>query len=119
MKAILSPFVRLCRISLAVATAGTLALAGCATKPAAKTTGCMTLDYSKFGAMPDGAPVMIYTLSNPQGMVAKLTEYGAILTELWVPDAKGHATNVVLGFDNLDQYVKGHPFVGAVAGRSA
>jgi aldose 1-epimerase len=119
MKAILSPFVRLCRISLAVATAGTLALAGCATTPAAKTTGCMTLDYSKFGAMPDGAPVMIYTLSNPQGMVAKLTEYGAILTELWVPDAKGHATNVVLGFDNLDQYVKGHPFFGAVAGRFA
>ena len=119
MKMIPPPPGRLHRICLAVSTAATLVLAGCATKPAGKTAGAMQLDYSKFGAMPDGAPVMIYTLSNPHGMVAKLTEFGAILTELWVPDAKGHATNVVLGFDNLDQYVKGHPFFGAVAGRYA
>ena len=49
------------------------------------------------GEMPDGTAVRIYTLANRQGMVAKVTEYGAILTELWVPDRQGKAGDVVLG----------------------
>lgn len=69
--------------------------------------------------MSDGSEVRIYTLSNGKGMTAKITEYGALLTELWVPDRNGKPGNVVLGFDNLDRYVKGHPFFGATTGRVA
>src|SRR5262249_56190040 len=69
--------------------------------------------------MADGTQVLIYTLSNKHGMVAKVTEYGALLTELWVPDRTGKPGDVVLGFDNLDRYVQGHPFFGATAGRVA
>jgi aldose 1-epimerase len=72
-----------------------------------------------FGKTPDGIELRIYTLSNGGGMIAKVTEHGAILTELWVPDAKGNGTNVVLGFDNLEQYFAGHPFFGATTGRFA
>ena len=77
------------------------------------------LQKSEFGKLPDGATVHLYTLKNRHGMTAKITTYGAILTELHVPDKNGQLGNVVLGFDNLDQYLKGHPFFGAIAGRYA
>lgn len=79
----------------------------------------MKLEHKSFGRTPDGADVKIYTLANSKGMVVKVTEYGGIITELWVPDRNGRPGNVVLGFDNLDRYVKGHPFFGAITGRVA
>ena len=72
-----------------------------------------------FGRMPDGTEVKIYTLKNGRGMTAKVTEYGATLTELWVPDRNGTLANVVLGFDSLDQYLNGPPYIGATLGRVA
>jgi aldose 1-epimerase len=72
-----------------------------------------------FGEMPDGRPVRSFTLKNSRGMVAKFIEYGATLTELHVPDAKGRKTNVTLGFDNLEQYLGRHPAFGATIGRFA
>ncbi len=79
----------------------------------------MKIESKSFGQMPDGSDVKIHTLTNRKGMVAKITEFGAILTEVWVPDRAGQLTNVVLGFDNLPQYLKGHPFFGATTGRVA
>lgn len=69
--------------------------------------------------MPDGAGVKLFTLSNSKGMVAKVMTYGATLTKLRVPDRNGKVDNVVLGFNNLDAYLKGHPFLGVTAGRVA
>ena len=69
--------------------------------------------------MPNGAVVKRYTLKNRNGMIAKVMDYGAILTELWVPDRNGRSGNTVAGFDNLDQYLKGHPYFGATTGRYA
>jgi aldose 1-epimerase len=74
---------------------------------------------SAFGKTADGKEVDLYTLTNARGMVAKVMTYGAILTELHVPDNSGHVTDVVLGFDNLDAYVKNNPFFGATVGRYA
>ena len=102
--------------------AAALLLNGCACcgkTTDSSSTKTMKLEHKVFGKTPDGADVKIYTLSNTKGMTAKIMEYGAILTELWVPDRNGKPGNVVLGFDNLDQYVKGHPFFGAIAGRVA
>jgi len=79
----------------------------------------MKIDSQPFGATPGGTPVKLYTLSNRKGMVVKVTEYGAILTEVWVPDRDGRAGDVALGFDRLEPYVKGHPFFGATTGRVA
>lgn len=77
------------------------------------------LESIDWGRTSDGQNVRLFTLRNRHGMVAKITSYGAILTELRVPDRQGKAANVVLGFDNLDQYLKGHPAFGAVIGRVA
>lgn len=73
----------------------------------------------EFGHMPDGRAVWLCELSNGQGMRAKITSYGAILTELHVPDHAGRTTNVVMGFDNLEKYLAGHPAFGATVGRYA
>ena len=77
------------------------------------------IQEENFGKLQDGSTVKRYTLKNKNGVTAKLMEYGAILTELWVPDQNGNLQDVVCGFDNLDRYLKGHPFFGAIAGRYA
>ena len=77
------------------------------------------LDQADFGELSDGRPIRIFTLRNERGMMAKVTTFGAILTELWTPDRQCESANVVLGFDNLAQYEQGHPFFGAIAGRVA
>ena len=67
----------------------------------------------------DNTPVDLYTLTNRHGLTARITNYGAIMTELYVPDRTGALSDVVLGFDNLDAYVAGHPYFGAIVGRVA
>ena len=81
----------------------------------------MTRKFRKtsFGELPDGTAVDLYTLTNANGLFAKVTTYGAIITELHVPDRQGMLGDIVLGFDNLAQYLKGHPFFGCTVGRVA
>jgi aldose 1-epimerase len=77
------------------------------------------IEKSEFGKLADGSNVEQYTLSNKNGMVAKVINYGAILTELDVPDRSGKTADVVLGFKDLKDYVERSPFFGATAGRYA
>jgi aldose 1-epimerase len=51
--------------------------------------------------------------------VLKCIDYGTIITELHAPDKSGKMADIVLGFDKLDGYLKGHPYFGATAGRCA
>jgi aldose 1-epimerase len=88
-------------------------------------TGCDTMNNipkgsitkSDFGQAPDGQAVELYTLSNSKGMEAKITTYGGIVTSLEVPDKDGKLGDVVLGYDNLDGYLKSSPYFGALIGR--
>src|SRR6266849_810947 len=70
-----------------------------------------------FGKTPDGQDADIYTLTNSGGAEVKITNYGGIVTSLKVPDRNGKLDDIVLGFDNLDAYLKGHPYFGAIIGR--
>ena len=72
-----------------------------------------------FGKTKDGKEVDIYTLKNKNGAIAKIMTYGALVTELHVPDKKGNSGDIVLGFDNLAAYEAGHPYFGATTGRVA
>ena len=65
--------------------------------------------------------VELYTLTNSNGLIAKITNYGAILTELHLPDHQGKIDDVVLGFDNLADYFAANRYLyfGAVVGRVA
>ena len=71
-----------------------------------------------FGTVGD-MPVQLYTLINQHGLVAKITNYGAILTELHVPDRNGTLADIVLGYESLDGYLARHPYFGAIVGRVA
>jgi aldose 1-epimerase len=71
-----------------------------------------------FGKTADGTPIEMYVLSNGR-MKVKVITYGAIVTEIDVPDRNGNVTDVVLGFDNLEGYLGGHPYFGAATGRVA
>ena len=59
-----------------------------------------------------------YTLSNSNGVTAKIIDYGAIINALEIPGKQGPA-DIILGFDSLYGYLQGHPFFGAIAGRVA
>jgi aldose 1-epimerase len=78
-----------------------------------------SVQASAFGKLANGTRVDLFTLTNGSGLVAKITNYGAIITEMHVPDRSGKTGDVVLGFDNLEQYLKSHPYFGATVGRVA
>ena len=77
------------------------------------------LEEADFGKLPDGRVVKSFTLRNAQGMTARVITYGAIITELLTPDKNGMLTNVVLGTNNLDRYLKGFSTPAAIMGRVA
>ena len=72
-----------------------------------------------FGRTSDGTEAGLYTLRNAYGLEARITNYGGILVSLMVPDRDGKSSDVVLGFDNLEGYLKEHPCFGALIGRYA
>jgi len=90
---------------------------GCSTTVEQSVTGTTSIGVDNWGKSQDGHFVKLYTLKNSRGVTAKISSYGALLTELWAPDRNGMPGNIVLGFDNLAQYEKGHPYFGATVGR--
>ncbi len=85
---------------------------------AAHATGA-TITRAPFGTAPDGRRVFLYTLTNTRGMQVRITNYGGIIQSLDVPDRNGRLGDVVLGFDDLNSYVKHSPYFGAIVGRYA
>jgi aldose 1-epimerase len=90
-----------------------VALAGCAST----STAPMQISRKPFGQTPDGKNVYLFTLRNSKGAEALISNYGGIVTSLKVPDRNGTLGDVVLGYDNLADYIKDSPFFGALIGR--
>ncbi len=78
----------------------------------------MKLQKSIFGKMPDGAAVEQFTLANANGIVCQLISYGVRIASLKVPDARGQVTDIILGFDDLDGYLR-QSYFAPVCGRVA
>jgi aldose 1-epimerase len=76
-----------------------------------------TLSKQSFGKTADGQEIEIYTLTNDNGVEARITTYGGIVVSLKTPDRAGKMDDIVLGFETLDGYLKGHPYFGAIIGR--
>jgi aldose 1-epimerase len=96
-----------------------LLLSSCATASQSSPRSDMSIVKSEFGQTPDGVAVDLYTMTNRNGLVAKVTNYGAILVSLQVPDKAGQLADIVLGFDDLNSYVTRNPMFGATVGRYA
>lgn len=74
------------------------------TKEEAKTLS--GLKPSDFVSEVDGKPTALYVLKNSQGAEACVTNWGGRLVSVMVPDRDGKLTDVVLGYDNIQQYVQ-------------
>ena len=72
-----------------------------------------------YGKMPDGREVALFTLTNAKGLRARVTEYGAILVSMEVPDRDGKLADVTHGYDTLDGWLTNTSYFGATAGRFA
>lgn len=71
-----------------------------------------------FGSLPTGEEVTIYTLRRGN-LTARVTDLGATLVSVWVPDRSGKTADVVLGYDDVQGYLQGDAFLGATVGRNA
>lgn len=74
------------------------------------------------GLLPVNTPIRSFILTDKSspGMACQITNLGATLTHLWVPDNKNHSRDVVLGFDDTTAYRTEHdPYFGASVGRTA
>jgi aldose 1-epimerase len=61
--------------------------------------------------------VKLFTLTNKNGMEVKISNFGAVINSIVVPDRNGKMENVVLGFDSLKSYQGEHPYFGSMVGR--
>ena len=79
----------------------------------------MAVSVSQFGKTVLGKDIKLYSIKNKNGMVADVTNLGAILVNLIVPDCKGECKDIVLGFDAGEAYLVNSSFFGATVGRVA
>ena len=68
----------------------------------------------------DGKATALYTLKNKNGLVAQITNYGAIIVSIFTPDKNGKFAYILQGYDTIREYIEGNdPYMGALCGRSA
>jgi len=79
----------------------------------------MDVQEQIFGTTSDGRKVKLYTLTNNSGLKVQIISYGATVVSIEVPDRNGKFDDVVLGYDTLEEYVKGNAYFGATIGRYA
>lgn len=77
------------------------------------------ISQQPFGKTREGKSVDQFTITNRNGLEAKLTNYGATIVGLRTPDKNGELSEITLGFDSIDGYLGDHPFYGCIAGRYA
>ena len=76
----------------------------------------MNIQKETFGKINEKV-VDLYTLTNTNQVEMKITNYGGIVTYFKIPDKNGILEDVVLGYDNLEGYLKANPYFGAIIGR--
>lgn len=79
----------------------------------------MVITQEYFGKTQNGQKAQIFTLTNANNMTAKITNYGAILLALIVPDINGNLVDVVLGYNTLEKYFNNGTYFGGIIGRVA
>ena len=97
-----------------------LLLSGCASTPSGENLTLSGLNPAHFEKMIDNTkPVKLYTLKNKNGMEVCITNFGARIVSIITPDKNSKMTDVVLGFDNIDDYINVPSDFGATIGRYA
>ncbi|PAB58571.1 aldose epimerase family protein [Anaeromicrobium sediminis] len=79
----------------------------------------MQLGKNYFGKTKDGEHVYEYIIENKNGFKVNILNYGGIITEILAPDRNNKYENVVLGFNNIQDYEEKSPYFGCIVGRTA
>ncbi len=85
-------------------------------------TGCSKgpkITKENFGKLKDGKEVSIFTLVNEKGFKVRITNYGAKIVSIEVPDRNGKLADVTLGYKNAEGYEAGDHYFGSIVGRYA
>lgn len=77
----------------------------------------MKITKEVFGKTADGRQIDLYTLTNDNGIEVQITNYGGIIVTLRTPDREGELGDIMLGFDQAENYVTRNPFFGCLVGR--
>ncbi len=96
--------------------AGIVCAGACATEPQTTRSGLVIDDFT---TDIDGRRTGLYTLTNANGMEVTVTDFGGRIVSVMVPDRAGELRDVVLGFDNIDDYIHVPSDFGAAIGRYA
>jgi aldose 1-epimerase len=75
------------------------------------------VEITHFGEMPNGKKSYLYTLTNANGMCVKISDFGATIVSIYVPDKNGYFEDITHGCNTLEGYLKGVPYFGATIGR--
>jgi aldose 1-epimerase len=78
-----------------------------------------SIQTQTYGTTTDGKEVKLFTIYNPNGLIAKFSEYGATLVSLEVPDRDGKIADVTLGYDTHEQWLVNTSYFGSSVGRYA
>ena len=77
----------------------------------------MSITKKSFGKLPDGREVSIFSLINASGAEVRIMDYGATVTNIFMPDREGTLADVIGGFDTLEEYMTAEGYQGATIGR--
>jgi aldose 1-epimerase len=75
------------------------------------------IEVHPFGEMPNGQKVSLFTLKNVNGVTVQITDFGATIVSISVPDKNGIFDDITHGCNSLEGYLKGVPYFGATIGR--
>jgi len=106
-------------IMFGMGAAMALMLTACDSQPAAPQLTASGLDPAKFDTIVNADTVKLYTLKGDKGMEVCITNYGGRVVSLMVPDKNDSLIDVVLGFDNIAQYMEKTTDYGSSVGRYA
>ncbi|MGA7674140.1 MAG: aldose epimerase family protein [Rhizomicrobium sp.] len=104
-------------IGISLAGFAGIALAALTTVGFANAKDAVRIQKAPFGQTADGQAIDVYTLTNKNGLEARIMTYGATVVSLKTPDKNGKLEDILLGFDKLDPYLAGVPYFGATIGR--
>ncbi len=107
------------RIALAVLFSWPIGLPFLVQQPVMAQEKSMSIESRSFGSLKSGQNATLWTLTNRAGNSVQVTDYGATLVTVNVPDRSGNKANINLGFANVSGYEQPHPHYGGTIGRFA
>ena len=101
-------------VARSIAVAATTVVSVMCSPATSQVAPYVTLQPEKFRTQIDGKPVDLYTIRNRNGIEVRITNYGARIEQVLVPDRHGQLADVVQGYETIEQVKNGQASMGAL-----